>query len=126
MVTQPLTSPTPPTPISPALGRKALSQARTGNRPQFVEAVAHPYETTHVYTVVSATGRGVYRVEFVANCEGVHTVCNCQAGDHGQSCWHQVAVALLEDGELPERPASAIVAAHRGTLTADDLWGPRR
>ncbi len=38
MVTQPLTSPTSPAPINPALGRKALSQARKGE-PDNVRAV---------------------------------------------------------------------------------------
>ena len=126
MSTQPLVSPTPPAPINPALGRKAISQARKGNRPRLIDTLSHAHETTHVYTVASSSGRGSYRTELVANCEGVHTVCNCQAGSHGRPCWHQVAVALLEDGELPERSAPASVAALRGTLTADDLWGPRR
>lgn len=108
---------------------KAVEQAMAGNRPIRLSAHSAGQTTREQWSVGSRTTGGTrYLVELVSEPAGISTQCACQAGEAAAECWHRMAVLMARGGELEcvviERPEP--VAKLTGTLTNDDLFGPRR
>lgn len=72
---------------------KAAAQSEPATRldaaTEAIEDGAVVHQTRDLWLVVSSKGDEVYTVDVATG------GCTCPAGEHGRSCWHQLAVELL-------------------------------
>ena len=82
---------------------KALAQAEAGNLPTLMRSYtsADGLTTTQHWLVTSRTrGETTYNVDLSADCDGLKTLCTCEAAQADRICWHRSAARLAALGQI--------------------------
>ena len=80
---------------------KAHEQARAGNLPTLLRTFGTDFDTRQTWNVNSRVTAGqTYLIDLVADCDGIRTLCTCDAAHADRICWHRAAVRLAALGEL--------------------------
>ena len=83
---------------------RAHDQARAGNTPTLTATRFDGTAIHETWLVTSRTHDGrTYRVELSHDQTGIETMCDCQAAERGDCCWHRGAARLAHQKAIASR-----------------------